>query len=64
VPTYTATFDGLVNGDVPGDITGLRFSGASRDAPAGRYLIAVGSDKSANYDVVCRQGTETILPAG
>ena len=37
-PTYTARFDGLVNGDTKEVITGLFFRGAPADASVGDYF--------------------------
>lgn len=61
--TYTATFDGLVNGDTASDITGLRLTGAPQGAHVGQYDIRADSAKDPNYDYTYRHGTETITPA-
>jgi hypothetical protein len=62
-PTYTAHFQGLVNGDTPGDITGLRFSGPPVRERVGRYRIYVTSGTNPNYSYTYRSGTETITRA-
>ena len=62
-PAYTASFDGLVNGDTPSAVTGLTFNGAPPLAHVGTYDITAANAKNPNYDVVYRKGTETVTPA-
>ncbi len=62
-PTYTAEFDGLVNGDTPASITGLAFNGPPKDAHVGTYDIRPDGATNRNYDISFVRGTETVTPA-
>ena len=62
LPTYTAAFEGLVNGDTGADITGLT-EGPPKDASVGDYDILAFGATNPNYHYTYRAGTETITPA-
>jgi hypothetical protein len=62
-PAYTATFDGLVNGDQPADITGLKYQGAGTGSHVGSYDILVQGGTDADYEYHYAKGTERITPA-
>ena len=60
---YTASFDGLVNGDGPGSVDGLGFAGAPAGADVGDYPIALAGAANPNYDITLVDGTESVVPA-
>ena len=60
---YTASFDGLVNGDGPGSVEGLGFAGAKAGADVGDYPIRLSGGKNRNYDITLLDGTESVVPA-
>src|SRR4029079_3321616 len=63
-PTYTAGFDGLVNGDTRDDVSGLVVSGTAPAQPAvGTYDITASGASSPNYDITFGTGTEHVTPA-
>ncbi len=62
-PAYTATYDGLVNGDTKADITGLTLSGPPTGSGVGKYAITPSGAHNPNYDIDLGAGTETITPA-
>ena len=62
-PAYTASYDGLVNGDTKADVTGLTLSGAPNGSGVGKYPITPSGAGSPNYDIFYAPGTETITPA-
>ena len=64
LPTYTAGFGGLVNGDTKADITGLQFDGPPKAATVGDdYDILAFGATNPNYHYTYLTGTETITPA-
>jgi hypothetical protein len=62
-PTYTAHYDGLVNGDTQADLTGLVINGAPTSPRVGSYTINAHGAHNSDYDISYRTGTETITPA-
>ena len=60
---YTASFEGLVNGDRPGSVDGLGFAGASAGADVGDYPIALTGGENPNYDITLVDGIESVVPA-
>ncbi len=60
---YTASFDGLVNGDGPGSVDGLGFAGAPASADVGDYPITLSGAANPNYDITLVGGTESVVPA-
>ena len=63
-PTYTARFDGLVNGDTADDITGLDLVGPPNGSDVGAYDITANGATNPNYDIDYATGTQTITAAG
>ena len=59
-PTYTARFDGLVNGDTKEAITGLFLVGAPADASVGDYFIKPSGATNPNYDISYAGAFETV----
>ena len=59
-PAYTATFDGLANGDEEPDVRGLTITGAPAGAPVGSYPIEPGGAADPNYDITFVTGIETV----
>jgi hypothetical protein len=62
-PTFTASFDGLVNGDDRSAVTGLDFATAPTGSGAGYYAITPQHATSPDYDITFVDGVETISPA-
>ena len=62
-PAYTASFDGLVNGDTGDEITGIVFAGPPTGSDVGEYDITATGATNPNYDVDYATGTQTITPA-
>lgn len=62
-PAFTASYDGLVNGDTASVVAGLSFATASRSAGVGSYTIQPVGAISANYDIATVDGTLTVEPA-
>ena len=62
-PTYTASFDGLANGDTQADLGDLTFAGAPADAGVGDYDITASGATNPNYDITYATGTEEVTPA-
>jgi MBG domain (YGX type) len=65
LPTFTASYTGLVNGDTAGSLSGtLAFSTpATAASPAGTYTITPSGQSSANYDITYQAGTLTVSRA-
>lgn len=60
-PTLTATFEGLVNGDRPEIIRGLRLeTNAQNTSRMGRYPITASGAKSENYTIRYETGVLTV----
>ena len=60
-PPFTATFSGLVAGDVPADIGGLTLTTpATMLSPPGTYAIVASGAISANYVITLANGLLTI----
>ncbi len=64
-PTFTASYEGLVAGDAPGDLTGaLAFdTDAVAASPVGTYRLSASGQTSANYDITYVDGSFEIDPA-
>jgi hypothetical protein len=62
-PTYTASFDGLVNEDTEDDVTGLTLTGPAGGSGVGSYPITPSGATNPNYDIDPVAGTLTITPA-
>jgi hypothetical protein len=64
LPTLTATFSGLVNGDTAGDISGLSLSTTATAASnVGDYPITASGATSNNYTISFAPGTLGVTPA-
>jgi hypothetical protein len=63
LPALRATFTGLVNGDTPAAVSGLRLATAPANSHAGGYAITVGGATDSNYAITLVNGTLTITPA-
>ena len=61
-PTLTATYIGLVNGDVPSSVT-VTLSTVAASCGVGSYAITVGSAANPNYAVHYVNGTLTVTKA-
>ena len=70
-PSFTFTYEGLVNGDTPAVVSGLRaelynsafrVDGIAHDKP-GTYVIRPAGARAANYQVKLLDGTLTVNPA-
>lgn len=62
LPTFTATYNGLVNGDGPAVVSGLVLSTtATAFSPVGTYAITASGGTAANYDITHIDGTLTVL---
>ena len=60
-PAFTATFAGLVNGDLPSVVSGLNFmANDGANAPAGTYQIFVAGGYAQNYALTYQPGTLTV----
>jgi hypothetical protein len=62
LPTFTAGFSGLVNGDTPADLGGTLTFATPADANSapGAYPITPSGLTSANYDITFADGTLTV----
>jgi hypothetical protein len=63
LPTLTASYVGLVNGDTPSIVTGLQLATVAADSHAGTYDIMCSGAVASDYDITCVDGTLTIMPA-
>jgi filamentous hemagglutinin family protein len=64
-PVFTASYQGLVNGDGVASLTGLSItSSATVDSPAGTYAINAGGIQNSNYDITYVDGVLTVTGAG
>src|SRR5262249_12324724 len=63
LPTLTATFTGLVNGDTPGAVSGLQLATVPANSHAGSYAITASGATDSNYTITLVNGTLTISPA-
>ena len=57
-PTFTASFDGLVNGDTKADLTGLTVTGAPVDSSVGQRPIVASGVTDPNYVITYVKGTD------
>jgi len=64
-PTITVDYDGFVDGDGPGSLSGTLecTTPATTDSPVGTYPITCGGLTSENYDITWVAGTLTVLAA-
>jgi hypothetical protein len=63
-PPFTASFAGLVNGDVAADIAGLAFATAATIASnVGSYAITPFGAANPNYTITYADGTLAVTPA-
>jgi hypothetical protein len=62
-PAFTATYDGLVNGDGSGVVTGLTLTGPPATSGVGSYPIHPSGASSPNYAITYVDGHETITPS-
>jgi streptogramin lyase len=64
LPTLTASYSGLVNGDTPSSLTTLPVlnTTAGMSTPPGTYLITVGGAVDPNYTITYVSGTLTVTP--
>ncbi len=62
-PVFTATYDGLVNGDTEDAVTGLEFEAAPTGSDVGTYPIKPKNASSADYSISYVDGEESITPA-
>ena len=63
VPAYTASYDGLVNGDTQDQFADLTLTGPPTGAGVGTYAITPSGASNANYEIDYAAGTETVTPA-
>jgi hypothetical protein len=63
LPTLTASYNGLVNGNTPSAITGLVLATVPANSNAGSYAIDASGASNPNYDITFANGTLTIMPA-
>jgi hypothetical protein len=64
LPTFTASYDGLVNGDTTAVVSGLTLTTtASAGSNVGTYTITAGGATASNYAITFEPGTLTINPA-
>ncbi len=65
LPTFTASYEGFVNGDKPANLTSpvLLQTAATAASPAGNYDITASGATSPNYEIAFAKGKLTILPA-
>ncbi len=63
MPALTAKFDGLVNGDQPGAVTGLSLATAPAGSAVGTYPITATGATDGNYTITLVNGTLHITPA-
>jgi filamentous hemagglutinin family protein len=63
-PVFTATYQGLVNGDTASVVSGLTFStDATTSTGIGGYRISLSGASAANYTIRYVDGTLTVTPA-
>ncbi|HEX4472928.1 MAG TPA: MBG domain-containing protein [Nocardioides sp.] len=62
-PAFSASYDGLVNGDTKADISGVTLSGPPSGSGVGHYPITVSGGSNPNYQVTGVDGTETVTAA-
>ncbi|HMD97762.1 MAG TPA: MBG domain-containing protein [Terriglobia bacterium] len=64
-PTFTATYNGFVNGDTASSLTGTLTcsSTATAGSPAGMYPITCSGQSSTNYNISYSAGTLTVTAA-
>ena len=62
-PAFTASYDGLVNGDTKADISGLTFAGPPAGSGVGNYAITPSGVENPNYSIKFAAGTQAIIPA-
>ena len=64
LPTFTASYDGLVNGDTTAVVSGLTLTTtATAGSNVGTYAITAGGATASNYAITFESGTLTINPA-
>jgi hypothetical protein len=65
LPTFTASYKGLVNGDTPASLTApiVFYTQADAHTSAGVYQIRVSGGDSSNYILVLNNAALTITPA-
>jgi filamentous hemagglutinin family protein len=64
LPTFSAGFSGLLNGDSSSVVSGLQFSSSgSAGSGVGEYSITPGGASAANYSISYVGGTLTVTPA-
>ncbi len=63
LPTLTATFNGLVNGDQPSAVTGLSLSTVAATSHVGDYTITASGATDSNYTITLNNGTLHITAA-
>ena len=63
LPTLTASYTGLVNGDTPAAVSGLQLGTAPATSHAGTYAITATGATDPDYTIALVNGTLTITPA-
>jgi hypothetical protein len=63
LPSLTASYAGLVNGDTPAVLTGLRLNTVAATSHAGSYAITASGASDRDYAISYTQGTLSITPA-
>jgi hypothetical protein len=63
LPVLTASYSGLVNGDTPAAIAGLKLSTVAASKHAGNYPITPSGATDPDYTITLVNGTLTITPA-
>jgi hypothetical protein len=63
LPTLTASFSGLVNGDTPSTVAGLALATVSARSHVGSYAITESGATDSDYRIILINGTLTITPA-
>jgi uncharacterized repeat protein (TIGR01451 family) len=63
MPTLTATFTGLVNGDTASAVTSLSLSTVAASSHVGSYTITASGATDSNYTITLNNGTLQITPA-
>jgi hypothetical protein len=62
-PAFSASYDGLVNGNTPSVVSGLTFTSAPSSANVGAYQIVPSGASASNYAISYAPGTLTVTPA-
>lgn len=62
-PVFTATYDGLLNGDTSAVVSGLGFDAAPAGSGVGSYPLVPKGATSPNYQITFSSGRESITPA-